>query len=191
MTGPLNPHPPHRNNIRCRNQELCRLNPLNKKLLILAIASLCSGSCASLFGPPGYTPYGPNDHAFLAAQPYPREIALAKKRFQNFLRRANQKQRLTLAQTPYVAVRAYTLTAAEVPGLIPRMALGKIPMNDYSGADLLHDSGSVPVQFLLVFDQRTGELAAPDGVLVVGTPTPGRIAQYGGVRAIYAGGGLW
>jgi hypothetical protein len=68
-------------------------------------------------------------------------------------------------------------------------------MNDYYGADLLQNSGSVSVQFLLIFDRRTGrttgQLAAPDGVLVVGTPTTGRIAQYGGFPAIYAGGGFW
>jgi hypothetical protein len=125
------------------------------------------------------------------AQPYPREVALAKKRFQNFLRHANKTQRLTLAQTPYVAVRAYTLTADEVPGLNWRMALGKIPMSDGYGGDLLHNSGSIPVQFLLIFDQRTGELAAPDGVLAVGNPTKGKIAKYGGLLAIYAGGGSW
>jgi hypothetical protein len=164
---------------------------LNKKLLALAIAGLFSASCASLYGPLPYNPFGPNDHAFLAAQPYPREITLAKKRFQNFLGRANAKQKLVLAQTPYVAVRAYTLTADEVPGLIWRMALGRIPMNDYYSADLLQNSGSVPVQFLLIFDQRTGQLAAPDGVLVIGTPIRGKIAQYGGVPAIYADGGFW
>jgi hypothetical protein len=164
---------------------------LNRKLLIFAIASLCSGGCASLYGPLPYNPFGPNDQAFLAAQPYPRETALAKKRFQNFLRRADEKQRLTLAQTPYVAVRAYTLTADEVPGLIWRMALGRIPMNHGYSADLLYNSGSVPIQFLLIFDQRTRQLAAPDGVLVVGTPAIGKIAQYGGFRAIYAGGGFW
>jgi hypothetical protein len=71
------------------------------------------------------------------------------------------------------------------------MALGKIPMLDGYGGDLLYNSGSVPVQFLLVFDQRTGELAAPDGVLVVGNPTIGKIAKYGGLVAIYAGGGSW
>ena len=127
----------------------------------------------------------------MSAQPYPREVALAKKRFQNFLRHAKKTQRLTLTQTPYVAVRAYTLTADEVPGLNWRMALGKIPMLDGYGGDLLYNSGSVPVQFLLIFDQRTGELAAPDGVLVVGNPTIGKIAKYGGLPAIYAGGGSW
>jgi hypothetical protein len=78
-----------------------------------------------------------------------------------------------------------------VPGLIWRMALGRIPMNDYYGDDLQENAASVPVEFLLVFDQRTGELAAPEGVLVVGTPTKGKIGLYGGVNAIYGGGGFW
>jgi hypothetical protein len=172
------------------NSGYCQQRTSNKRLLILALVSLCCGSCA-LPGPGQYAPFGPNDHAFMSAQPYPREVALAKKRFQNFLRHANNTQRLTLAQTPYVAVRAYTLTTDEVPGLNWRMALGKIPMLDGYGGDLLYNSGSVPVQFLLIFDQRTGELAAPDGVLVVGNPTKGKIAKYGGLLAIYAGGGSW
>ncbi len=127
----------------------------------------------------------------MRAQPYPKETLLAQKRFQNFLRRANSIQRLILAETPYVAVRAYQLIANEVPGLVWRMALGRIPMKGYYGADLLRNSGSVPVEFLLIFDQRTGRLAAPDGVLVVGSPVKGIIGQFGGVRAIYADGGWW
>ena len=125
----------------------------------------------------------------MRAQPYPQETRLAQKRFQNFLRRANAKQRLTLAETPFVAVRAYQLTASEVPGLVWRMALGKIPMKGYYGADLLQNAGSVPVEFLLVFDQRTGRLAATDGVLVIGSPLRGRVGQFGGGRAIYADSG--
>ena len=127
----------------------------------------------------------------MRAQPYPKETLLAQKRFQNFLRRAKGKQRLILAETPYVAVRAYQLTANEVPGLVWRMALGRIPMKGSYGADLLRNSGSVPVEFLLIFDQRTGQLAAPDGVLVVGNSVKGIIGQFGGVRAIYADGGWW
>jgi hypothetical protein len=115
------------------------------------------GSCA--LNPSGrWTPFGPDDYAFMGAQPYPQETALAQKRFRNFLRRANAKGRLTLAKTPYVAVRAYQLTASEVPGLTLRMALGRIPMT-YYGSDLLQNPGSVPVAFLLIFDQRTGRLA--------------------------------
>jgi hypothetical protein len=150
--------------------------------------SVACGSCAYH---PASTPFGPNDHAFMVAQPYPKEIALAKKRFQNFIRRANNKQRLKLAETPYVAVRAYELNADEVPGLVWKISLGRVPMNDFYGADLLENVGSVPVEFLLVFDQRTGELAAPEGVLVIGSPMRGKIGQFGGVQAIYADGGFW
>ncbi len=163
---------------------------VKNSLIALVLISLCSGSCA-FHEATQRTPFGPNDHAFMAAQPYPREIALGKKRFQNFIRRANDKQKVTLAQTPYVAIRAYQLTADEVPWLTTKMALGKIPMNDYYGADLLQNAGSVPVEFLLVFDQRTGELAAPEGVLVVGHPTRGKIGLYGGVSAVYGSDGSW
>lgn len=161
---------------------------MKRPLLLLVLITLACGSCAYH---QASTPFGPNDHAFMAAQPYPREVVLAEKRFQNFIRRADAKQKLTLAETPYVAVRAYELEADEVPWLTWKMALGRIPMNDYDGADLLENSGSVPVEFLLVFDQRTRELAAPEGVLVVGHPTRGKIGLYGGVKAVYGGGGSW
>jgi hypothetical protein len=162
---------------------------MKRSLLFVVLISLACGSCALNPSARG-TPFGPNDYAFMSAQPYPQETALAQKRFQNFLRRANAKGRLTLAQTPFVAVRAYQLTANEVPGLTWRMALGRVPMT-YYGSDLLQNPGSVPVAFLLIFDQRTGRLAAPDGVLVVGSPVKGTIGQFGGVRAVYAGGGWW
>jgi len=127
----------------------------------------------------------------MRAQPYPQETLLAQKRFNNFLRRANAKGRLILSETPYVAVRAYQLTTDDVPGLAWRMALGRIPMKAYYGADLLENSGSVPVEFLLIFDQRTGRLAAPDGVLIIGSPVRGILGRFGGVRAVYADGGWW
>jgi hypothetical protein len=163
---------------------------VKRPLFLIVLISLACGSCALKPSSTG-TPFGPDDYAFMRAQPYPQETLLAQKRFQNFLRRANAKGRLTLAKTPYVAVRAYQLTANDVPGLVWRMALGKIPMKAYYGGDLLHDAGSAPVEFLLVFDQRTGGLAARDGILVVGSPVRGIIGQFGGVRAIYAGGGWW
>jgi hypothetical protein len=153
------------------------------------IVGLACGSCALNSGPG--TPFGPDDYAFMSAHPFPKETALAEKRFQNFVRRANARQRLTLAETPFVAVRAYQLNADEVPGLVWRMALGRVPMKAYYGADLLRNSGSVPVEFLLIFDQRTGKLAAGDGVLVIGSPVKGSIGLFGGVRAIYADGGWW
>jgi hypothetical protein len=163
---------------------------LKRLLLLIVVIGLACGSCA-LNPDSTSTPFGPDDYAFTRARPYPQETSLAQRRFQNFLERANAKERLTLAETPYVAVRAYQLIASEVPGLTWRMALGKIPMKAYYGADLLENPGSVPVEFLLIFDQRTGRLAALDGVLVVGSPVRGTIGRFGGVRAIYADGGWW
>jgi hypothetical protein len=162
-----------------------------RTILLLVLISLACGSCALLNPQSPSTPFGPDDYAFMRAQPYPQEIELAQKRFRNFLRRANANQRLTLAKTPYVAVRAYRLTADDVPGLVWRISQGRIPMKAFYGSDLLQNTGSIPVEFLLIFDQRTGRLAAPDGVLVVGTPLRGIIGQFGGVRAIYADGGWW
>lgn len=158
--------------------------------LLAAIVALYCGSCANSPNAPG-TPFGPNDYAFMIARPYPQETQLAKKRFQNFLRRANANGRLTLAKTPYVAVRAYQLNASEVPGLGWRIALGRIPMKSLYSDDLIYNTGSVPVEFLLIFDQRTGQLAAPDGLLVIGSPIRGAIGQFGGLQAIYADGGWW
>jgi hypothetical protein len=173
-----------------KNRTLEKFRPVKRPFLFTALISLLCGSCALRPDSIG-TPFGPDDYAFMRAQPYPQETLLAQKRLQNFLRRANAKGRLTLAETPYVAVRAYQLKANEVPGLEWRMALGKIPMKAYYGADLLENSGSVPVEFLLIFDQRTGRLAASDGVLVVGSPLKGRIGRFGGVNAIYADAGWW
>jgi hypothetical protein len=162
-----------------------------KPLFLLAVLiALNFGSCALYPGAPG-TPFGPNDYAFMIAQPYPKETQLAEKRFQNFLRRANANQKLTLAKTPFVAVRAYQLIADEGPWLTWKMAWGRIPIKAYYGDDVAHNSGSIPVEFLLIFDQRTGRLAAPDGILIIGSPIVGSIGQYGGVQAIYAGGGWW
>lgn len=177
----------------CCPQGLVSDNPFGtakRSLLFIVLASLACASCALRPRSSG-TPFGPDDYAFMRAQPYPQETLLAQKRFQNFLRRADAKGRLTLSETPYVAVRAYQLIASEVPGLISRMALGRVPMKAFYGADLLENSGSVPVEFLLIFDQRTGHLAAPDGVLVIGSPVRGTIGRFGGVRAIYADGGWW
>ena len=137
------------------------------------------------------SPFGAKDYAFTAAQPYPQETARAEKRFQNFLRRANRKQQITLTKTPYVAVETYMLTAAEVPGLIWRMAWGRVHSKNPYGADLMQNSAIVPVAFMLIFDQRTGQLAAPDGILVINPPPPGTVGQFGGLQAIYAGTGWW
>ncbi|MBV9104450.1 MAG: hypothetical protein JO313_00350 [Verrucomicrobia bacterium] len=163
---------------------------MQRSLLFFVLISLGCGSCA-LYPRTSGTRFGPDDYAFMRAQPYPQETLLAQKRFQNFIRRADAKGRSTLAVTPFVAVRAYQLNASEVPGLIPGMALGRVPMKAFYGADLLNNPGSVPVEFLLIFDQRTGRLAAPDGVLIIGSPLKGKVGRFGGVWAVYADGGWW
>jgi hypothetical protein len=71
------------------------------------------------------------------------------------------------------------------------MALGRLPNKASYSPDLLENAANVPVEFLLIFDQRTGRLAAPDGVLIIGSPPLGKLGQFGGLRAIYAGGGWW
>jgi hypothetical protein len=45
------------------------------------------------------------------------------------------------------------------------------------------------VEFLLLFDSRTGQLVSDDGVLVLYTPQRGRIGVFGGVSALYIGAG--
>ena len=62
------------------------------------------------------------------------------------------------------------MKASEVPGLTIRMALGKLPNKASYSPDLLENAASVPVEFLLIFDQRTGRLAASDGILIIGSP---------------------
>jgi hypothetical protein len=167
-----------------------KFSPVKRPFLLIAVISLVCGSCAQHPGSSG-APFGVDDYAFMQAEPYPRETALAQKRFQNFLRRANAKQQSVLAETPFVAVRAYQLKASEVPGLNIRMALGRLPNKATYSPDLLENSANVPVEFLLIFDQRTGRLAAPDGILIMGSPRRGKVGQFGGIRAIYADGGSW
>jgi hypothetical protein len=171
-------------------RDTSEFSPVKRSLLFAVLISLVCGSCAHHPGPSG-APFGADDYAFMPARPYAKETALAQKRFQNFLRRANPKQRLTLAETPFVAVRAYQLKASEVPGLTIRMALGRLPNKASYSPDLLENAANVQVEFLLIFDQRTGQLAAPDGILIIGSPPLGKLGQFGGVRAIYAGGGWW
>ncbi|MGA8656304.1 MAG: hypothetical protein WB586_09155 [Chthoniobacterales bacterium] len=159
-------------------------------ILFALLIGLVCGTCATALGWSA-APFGPNDYAFMAARPYYQEVSRGQKRFYNFLRRANKNQQMTLAKTPYVAIESYTLSAGEVPGLIWKMALGRIPARGPYGTDPPHDPASIQVEFLLIFDQRTGQLAAPEGVLVINPPVPGTIGQFGGVQAVYAGTGWW
>jgi hypothetical protein len=42
-----------------------------------------------------------------------------------------------------------------------------------------------------MFDQRTQRLVSHDGVLIIDTPPRGSVAEFAGVKAIYAETGWW
>jgi len=157
---------------------------------LASLAALAISSCAS-FNPSVDTGSGTNDYAVRRASPNGEEISLAQKRLQNFLQRADARRRGLLGQNPVVAVQANQIDANEVPGLVYQLAAGQVANATYYYASDPDDPTAVPVKFLLLFDSRTDRLASPEGVLVIDTPPRGTIANFGGVRAIYAGAGWW
>jgi hypothetical protein len=157
--------------------------------LFSALIAVTFGSC-SLFYSRSRPPFGPEDYAIAIAQPYPSETRLAQKRLHQFLKRANARDRQILEQTPYVAVQAYELTSGEVPWLPHKLGFGQVRAVSHYANDFT-ELTNVPVKFLVVFDHRTEQLASPEGILVIDTPSRGTIGKFGGVRAIYAGTGWW
>jgi len=124
-----------------------------------------------------------NDYALMSATPYNSEIALARERLQKFLAKANPKKRALLAQNPVVAVEAYLLTAGEVGPILRRLNSGQ-------NAGYIQDFTNrqpTEVRFLLLFDTRNGQLVSDDGVLVVNTPSRGKVGMFGGISALYIG----
>src|SRR6516164_1901910 len=95
--------------------------------------------------------------------------------------RASARNRQTLEETPFVAVQAYELTAGEVPWLAHKLGFAKVRAVRHYANDFT-ERVDVPVKFLLLFNHRTERLAAPDGVLVIDTPSRGTIGRFGGVR---------
>ena len=140
--------------------------------------------------PPAPKTYGSNDYAVGEARPYPQEVSLAKQRLQNFIRRANSKQRQLLAQNPYIAVQANEMTAGEDWPLLREVNSGRARAMQYYIQDFTNQT-EYPVKFLLIFDQRTQRLVSPDGVLIIDTPPLGRVAEFAGLKAIYAETGWW
>jgi hypothetical protein len=157
--------------------------------LLGALLALIFGSCTLFYSRSG-TPFGADDYAIALAQPYPSEALIAQKRLHNFLARATPQDRQILEETPYVAIQAYELTSGEVPWLPHRLGFGKIRAISHYANDFVERS-HVAVKFLVLFDHRTGRLASPDGVLVIGTPSRGTIGKFGGFQAVYAGTGWW
>jgi hypothetical protein len=125
----------------------------------------------------------PNDYALMSATPYNSEIALARERLQKFLAKANPKKRAILAQNPVVAVEAYVLTAGEVGPILRRLNSGQSAgyIQDFT------NRSTTEVKFLLLFDSRNGQLVSDDGVLVVNTPSRGKVGMFGGISALYIG----
>jgi len=158
-------------------------------LIALLLSSCTESSPLSSLLPPTPKQYGNNDYAVGEAKPYLQEVKLAQKRLVNFLRRADPKQRRLLDQNPYVAVQASELLAGEVWPLLRELSSGRVRTMDY--VQDFENQPNYPVEFLLLFDQRTGHLVRSDGVLIMDEPQRGSVADFAGTRAIYAGTGWW
>jgi hypothetical protein len=158
-------------------------------LLMTLFLTSCS-DIQTVVVPPSPKAYGTgNDYAVGTAQPYPQEVKLAKQRLANFVRRANPRQQLVLDQNPIVAVQANELVAGEIWPLMRELASGRVRTMSY--VQDLENTSNYPVDFLLLFDQRTGRLATPDGVLIMDNPRRGAVANFAGTKAVYAGTGWW
>jgi hypothetical protein len=158
-------------------------------LFTLVLSSCTQSSTLSSLLPPTPRQYGGNDYAVGEAQPYPQEVQLAKKRLANFIRRADAKQKQLLDRIPYVAVQANIMSAGEDWPLLRELSSGRVRTMDY-----VQDLENIPnyqVDFLLLFNARTGGLVRSDGVLIMDEPQRGSVADFAGVRAIYAGTGWW
>jgi hypothetical protein len=154
-----------------------------KQLFIafLVIDALLHSACGTVSQAPATT----TEYALMAAKPYNVETARARERLDRFLSRANGRKRSLLTQTPYVAVQAAILTAADAYPILRRAGRGEFSNRSGSPSDRL----DTPVYFLLVFDSRTRQLVGDDGVLVVDTPRRGSVGVFGGNPALYIGEG--
>jgi hypothetical protein len=126
------------------------------------------------------------DYGVMPATPYNSEIAVGRERLEKFLFTANAKKRAILAKTPVVAVQAAVMVAADTGPLFRRIQRGEFGI---SNGSYPADQASRQVQFLLLFDSRTGQLVSDDGVLVVSPPQRGKVGLFGGVTALYIGDG--
>ena len=158
-------------------------------LLIALVLTSCTESPLSPLLPSSPRQYGANDYAVGEAQPYPQEVKLAKQRLANFIRRADPKQKQLLDQNPYVAVQATELLAGEDWPLVRELSSGRVRTMNY--VQDFENIPNYPVKFLLLFNQQTGHLVRSEGVLTMDEPRRGSVANFAGVRAIYAGTGWW
>lgn len=157
---------------------------------IALLLALFVSSCTILVPPGPSQSYGTDDYAVGQAEPYPQEVKLGRQRLENFIRRANPRQKQLLAENPYVAVQANQLVAGEDWPLLRELASGRARAGQYYTKDFRNLS-NFPVKFLLIYDTQTERLVNKIGVLVVDTPNTGQVASFAGVRAVYAGTGWW
>jgi hypothetical protein len=125
------------------------------------------------------------DYGLISATPYSSETNLGRERVDKFLGRMNPKKQALLAQTPYLAVQAGSLSAGEVGNILRRLNSGNARGITSSSGPRPADAMIREVKFILVFDSRTRQLAGDDGVLAVDTPGRGKIGMFGGFSAVY------
>ena len=164
--------------------------PQIASLVVLFLSSCTNLGLLSPLLPPSPKQYSTNDYAVGEAEPYPQEVKLAQRRLANFIRRANPRQKQLLEENPYVAVQANELAAGEIWPLLRELSSGRARAMQYYTQDFKNQS-AYPVKFLLLFDERTQHLVRRDGVLIIDTPSRGAVAEFAGVKAIYAETGWW
>jgi hypothetical protein len=125
------------------------------------------------------------DYGLISATPYSSETNLGRERMDKFLAKMNSKKQALLAQTPFVAVQAGSLTAGEVGTIMRRLNSGNARGITTGYGARPADAAGREVKFILIFDTRTRQLAVDDGVLAVDNPGRGKIGMFGGYNAIY------
>ena len=127
------------------------------------------------------------DYAVMTAEPYKGEIELGQKRLDKFLRRLDSRRRTLLDQTPFVAIQVRALTAGDTPWLVGRFFRGTARSMAFTND--LDDARSVPVEYLLIFDPKTGQPLSQEGYVALDTPAKGKMGIFGGYTALYIGTG--
>jgi hypothetical protein len=150
-----------------------------KKILFLGFLLVTSNGLADQPRP------SERDYSLMTARPFKGEVELGQKRLDKFLHRLDSHRRALLDQTPYVAIQVRALTAGDVPWLVGRFFRGTARASAFTKD--LGDAGSVPVEYLLIFDSRTRKMVNEEGVLITDTPPRYSIALFDSVHAIYAG----
>src|ERR1700737_2266031 len=92
------------------------------------------------------------DYGLISATPYISETNLGRERMDKFLAKMNPKKQALLAQTPYVAVQAGSLTAGEVGTIMRRLNSGDARGITTGYGERPADAMSREVKFILVFD---------------------------------------